>query len=377
MDGTGRRRRGDREAAKPRRRGTRASANGIARSKIKAATLAGASAIVALCNGCHGCSSPTAAPDTGSPDATDADASIHPSSDASDAGVDSGLLHADGPLTFRLASGNDVPENRPNAWAYLPTHFDPAAPLHVIVLFHGFRNCIYSYTAHGGRPCVPSGPKRTGYDVAGQMERANSGAIAVVPEISFNEDTSDPQKLGGKGALRAFLEELIDVALAPYVGPHRSGDVTRLALGASSGGYQALLPVMEVGGVNVTELYFFDALYLEPIRGGAVGNFLWASPDEFDPTRPAPRRFTVVYTDNGGTTAQSEETARLARAWLADAGRPELGSFEDFTPSHRVPRHPEPTVEDLKPPIAIVYSSSEHDKIMHRDFWTVVAASGI
>ncbi len=354
------------------------------RRELVGATLLGGCTLLALCNGsCTSCAQSNGTDaavtiaDASDPEDARASAEASASDDASDAGADSGLLHADGPLTFRLASGNDVPENRPNAWAYLPKHFDPATPLHLVVLFHGFRNCIYSYTAHGGRPCVPMGPKRTGYDIAGQTERSNSGAIVIVPEISFNEDTSDPQKLGGKGALRAFLDELLDVALAPYIGPHRSGDVTRLALGASSGGYQALLPVMEVGGVKVTELYFFDALYLEPVRGGAVGNFLWASPDEFDPTRESPHRFTVVYTDNGGTTAQSEQTAKLARAWLADAGRTELGSFEDFTPAHRVPRHPEPAVEDLKAPIAIVYSSSEHDKIMHRDFWTVLAASGI
>lgn len=343
---------------------------------LSAKALLGVWAIVALCNGCDACDSPHEPPVDSAIDASEIDAATD-ATDATDDRPDSGLLHAAGPLTFRLASGNEPPENRPNAWAYLPSHFDPAVALHVIVLFHGFRNCIYSYTALGGRPCVPTGPKRTGYDLVNQLERSGSGAILVVPEISFNEDTSDPQKLGGKGAMRAFLDELLDTYLAPYIGPHRSGDVTRLALGASSGGYQALLPVMELGGVKATELYFFDALYLEPIRGGAVGNFLWASPDELDPTRPSPKRFTVVYTDNGGTTAQSEATAKLARAWLADAGKPELGSFEDFSPTHRVPRHPEPAVDDLRAPISIVYSSSEHDKIMHRDFWTVVAASGI
>ena len=336
--------------------------------------LAGFAASLSACHACAEGASGMALGDATSDADEDADRPDATPGDASDAGddaaePDSGLLRATGPLTFRLASGNDVPDRRPNAWAYVPTRFRPSAPLHVVVLFHGFRNCIFSYTALGGRPCVPMGPKRTGYDLVHQMERSESGAVLVVPEIAFNADTSDPLKLGYKGALRAFLEELLDGPLAPYIGEHRSQDIERLALGASSGGYQALLPALEVGGEPVTDLYFFDALYIQPVRGSALGNFLWSGLDAFDPGKPARKRFGVVYTDNGGATAQSEATAAEVRAWLVDGGRETWGSFER--------RDAEPTVDDLQPPISIVFSGSEHDKIMHRDFWTVMKASGL
>ena len=327
---------------------------------------------------CHACADVANAPPDAAASSVDAipdalasfdGAADADGADADDAEPDSGLLHADGPLTFRLASGNDVPGGRPNAWAYVPKRFRASRPLHVVVLFHGFRNCIFSCTSLGGRPCEPMGPKRTGYDLVNQMERGESGALLVVPEIAFNTTSSDPLKLGQKGGLRTFLEELLDHALAPYIGEHRSRDVERLALGASSGGYQALLPALEIGGEPVTDLYFFDALYVQPIKGSALGDFLWKSVDDFDPSRPVPKRFGVVYTDNGGATDQSVATANDVRRWLEDAGHESWGSYAK--------RDAEPTVEDLTPPIAIVFSGSEHDKIMHRDFWTVMKASGL
>jgi hypothetical protein len=329
-------------------------------------------ALVLGAYGWHGCNEAQHAESTPDASVVGPDASdVSAHKDVADAAppYDSGLLHANGPLTFRLKSGNEPPDNRPNAWAYIPTRFDPRKPLHVVVLFHGFRNCIYSYTALGGRPCEPQGPKRTGYDLVNQTEKGESGAIVVVPEIAFNGPSSDPIKLGYKGALRAFLEELLDVALAPYIGEHRSRDIERLALGASSGGYQAMLPALEVGGMKVTELYFFDALYVQPVKGTALGEFLWHDVEEFDPARPVPKRFGVIYTDNGGATTQSVATMNAVKPWLADAGRADWGGFEK--------RDAEPTVADLSHPIAIVFSGSEHDKIMHRDFWTVMKASGL
>lgn len=327
--------------------------------------------VLASCGDCEsGEKIPPRAIDGDSADALEpaGDASADAADDAiDDDDRDSGLARATAPLTFRLKTGNEVPGDRPNAWAYLPSRFDARKPLHVMVLFHGFRNCIYSYTAKdGGRPCVPMGPRRTGYDIAGQAERAKSGAIMVVPEISFNADTSDPEKLGQRGALSAFLRELIDDALAPYVGPHRSGDVERLALAASSGGYQALLPILETGGAHPTDLYFFDALYVYPT--GALGSFLWSDVSDFDPKNPKGKRFGVIYTDNGGALETSQLTEKRLQAWLEDAGHSEWGEFR---------ADDEPTADDMRAPIAMVFSRSEHDKIMHRDLGALLEASGL
>jgi len=279
------------------------------------------------------------------------------------------VLRTNGALTFRLASGNDTPDGQPNAWAYVPSRFDPASPLHVIVLFHGFKNCIASYTSRGGQACSNGGPARTGYDLANQMERAESGAILVVPEIAFDQPlSSDPGKLGEPGGLRAFLTELLDEALAPYIGQLRSTDIERLALMASSGGYQALVPALQQGGEKVTDVYMLDACYV--YKNSPVGDFLFTSPDDFDPARShTPRRFGVVYSHGAGAFAQSERMRLYAEDWLTANGRDELGFFST--------KKDEPRLDDFRAPVFLIYSHLMHDVIVQRYFWRVVRASGL
>lgn len=283
------------------------------------------------------------------------------------------LQRANGPLTFHLQSGNEVPGGRVNAWAYIPSRFDAHAPLHVIVLFHGFRNCISSYVSRGGEVCQPGSTARTGYDLANQMERAESSAILVVPEIAFDVVSSDPGKLGEPGALHAFMTELLDKELAPYIGEHRSRDIERFSLMASSGGYQALVPALEVGGEHVTDLVLLDACYV--YKNSPVGHFLFSNPDDFDPSKnKVPKRFGLIYSHGAGAFEQSEIMRREASTWLAANDRRDLGSF--FGKFER-PRTEEPAMDDFHAPIFAIFSHRWHDVIVERYFWQIVRASGI
>lgn len=305
---------------------------------------------------------------SGAPDARLTRPAKRASLDVTAADYRVGLVRPKGPLTFHLRTGNEPPDGRPNAWAYVPSRFDPSGKLHVIVLFHGFRNCIASYTSRGGEVCQPGGPSRTGYDLANQMERAESGAILVVPEIAFDEVSSEPGKLGEPGGLRAFVHELIDEALAPYVGQHRARDIERLALMASSGGYQALVPALDVGGMDVTDVDLLDACYV--YKNSPVGRFLFSSTADFDPkVRPIPKRFGVVYSHGAGAFEQSETMRENAEAWLESNGRDDLGHFAT--------KREEPKIDDLRAPIFLIYSHVMHDVIVERYFWRIVRASGI
>ncbi len=283
------------------------------------------------------------------------------------------VMHANGPLTFRLASGNDAPGGRPNVWAYIPSRFDPHQPLHVIVLFHGFRNCIASYVSRGGEVCQPGSTSRTGYDLAHQMERAESSAILVVPEIAFDVVSSDPGKLGEPGALRTFMNELLDERLAPYLGEHRSNDIERFSLMASSGGYQALVPALDHGGETITDLVLLDACYV--YKSGPVGKFLFTNPNDFDPAaHKIPKRFGVIYSHGAGAFEMSEVMRDEADTWLASAGRSDLGSFFG---RFEAPRDQEPQMSDFNAPVFAIFSHRWHDVIVERYFWQIIRASGI
>lgn len=274
--------------------------------------------------------------------------------------------HPSATLTFRLEHGFDAPFGKPNAYVYVPRAYDPAAPLRIITIFHGFKNCIASYVSPHGQMCLEGHDVGTGYDLPTQMEKAGTGAILVVPEISYGITSSDPGRLGESGEFRAFLTELLD-ALAPTIGRRRVEDIERFALLASSGGYQALEPVLDHGGVPVTDLYLLDAFYLYP--DSAVGRFLHGALESYKPGAKNPRRFGILYSRKGGAMPQTEVLRAKAIEWLHAAGEDELGHFD---PSGELP-----TIDELSKPVYILKVILMHDYIVGRYFWQMIKAGGV
>lgn len=274
--------------------------------------------------------------------------------------------HPSATLTFRLEHGFDAPYGKPNAYVYVPRAYDPGAPLRVVTIFHGFKNCIASYVSPRGQPCLDGTDVGTGYDLPRQMEKAGTGAILVVPEISYGITSSDPGRLGEPGEFRAFLTELLD-ALAPTIGRRRVEDIERFALMASSGGYQALEPVLDHGGVPVTDLYLLDAYYL--YSDSAVARFLRDATTSFSPGAAKPRRFGVLYSRKGGARMQSEILRRKALAWLHAAGEDDLGHFD--------PGSALPGIDELAKPVYVLKVILMHDFIVARYFWQMLKAGGM
>ena len=274
--------------------------------------------------------------------------------------------HPSATLTFRLEHGFDAPFGKPNAYVYVPRAFDAAAPLRIITIFHGFKNCIASYVSPNGLPCLEGHEVGTGYDLAKQMEKAGTGAILVVPEISYGIFSSDPGRLGERGEFRAFLTELLD-ALAPTIGHHRVEDIERMALMASSGGYQALEPVLDHGGVPVTDVYLLAAFYL--YTDSAVARFLHDSLESYKPGAKNPRRFGILYSRKGGAMPQTEVLRGKAIEWLHAAGEDEVGHFD---PSGELP-----TIDELEKPVYILKVILMHDYIVGRYFWQMIKAGGM
>ncbi len=228
-------------------------------------------------------------------------------------------------VTFRLREGvDDLPPGKPNAWVYVPARFDPVAPLRVVVIFRGFLNCIASYTSPEGIPCTPGHPKRTGYDLPRQIERSGIRALVVLPELVYDERSSDPGKLGEPGAIRRFLTELLE-RLEPMIGRHKIDDAERIAFMASSGGFQALEPALEHGGVEARDLLLMDAFYV--YDKSAMARFLKDHLPEYEPTTPRPRRFTMLYSPTGGALERSIGFRQTAMGWVGDAGMSRLPDF--------------------------------------------------
>jgi hypothetical protein len=269
-------------------------------------------------------------------------------------------------LTMRLETGEAVPDGQPNTWVHVPRGFSPGTPLMLTFVFHGFKNCIASYTGSGAQ-CSPVSFKRPGYDVAGQLERTGSQSIVVIPETSFDRTSAEAPQLSKHGAFRAYVEELL-AALAPETGGASFANVRRLALAATSGGYQALEPILADVSSLVTDVLLLDAGYMHP--NTAVGRFLSLCTSEIAAQGAAARHHAgIVYTPGGGARPMSEELMRWATPRLEQLGGRELARF----------RHSrgDPRLEDLAAPLYVLRVDEEHDVVVRRNLGRVIAAAGL
>ncbi len=267
-------------------------------------------------------------------------------------------------LTMRLESGEPVPDGRPNTWVHIPKGLAPSE-LMLTFVFHGFKNCIDSYTS-AGIQCTSRNIKRPGYEVAAQLERAGSRSIVVVPETSFDIFNAEAPNLSKHGAFRVYVEELLAV-LADETGGAHIEDVHRVALAASSGGYLALEPILQDNPAMVTDVLLLDAGYM--YQNSAVGHYLGMCATELAHGTPT-HHVGILYTPSGGALPTSEELLRLTRNRLAHLGALEAGRFGHV-------RHGDPSLEDLAAPLYVLRVDQEHDVVVRRNLGRVIAAAGL
>jgi hypothetical protein len=154
------------------------------------------------------------------------------------------------------------------------------------------------------------------HELREQLADSKQNAVLVVPQLASLAADSSCGKLESPGGLVRLLSEAIATASragrgalgdAAFPGDARPGTV---CLSAHSGGYHAAASCLRAGGVDVRELYLFDALYaeVETFRDWVVGRR----------GESLHRRHKLVsYFTEGGTT---ESSSNLLRTQLEKAG---------------------------------------------------------
>lgn len=268
-------------------------------------------------------------------------------------------------FTFRVRSAIDPGHGLPNAWVYVPRAFDRASPtLHIAVVFHGWQNCIASYVSPRGTGCL-TGALHTGYDIPAQVERSGIRSLVVVPQLAYEVKSSEGGPIAEPGGLRRFVTELVEESLAPIVGAHRYADVDRVALIASSGGWQSLMPALTQGGVDaIRDVYLLDAYYFkEPLT-----SFLLARLDEFDPKARSPMRFGLIYClVISGSARVAEDLGKTLQRHMTERGHGDLVQFRKTLA--------DPSDDELRPPIFVTSTLMDHDEVVRKYLWQVLAAS--
>lgn len=127
----------------------------------------------------------------------------------------------------------------------------PEVPM--IVHFHGHRTTAERALA--------------AHELREQLVDSRQNAILVVPQGPVMAADSSCGKLEAPGGLTRLLDEVLATlaheaasALGP-AGISRNAQVGTVCLSAHSGGYHAAAACVKAGGVEINEVYLFDALY--------------------------------------------------------------------------------------------------------------------
>ena len=139
---------------------------------------------------------------------------------------------------------------------FVPWYF--RAPLRrrldIVVFFHG-----HGHTAAAAM---------TGQQLREQVVDSKQNVVLVIPQGPVRARSSAGGKLDKPGGLRRLLEDVRRTLQSRKVtrslgrrGIPRGARVGRVALAAHSGGFAVVARSLEHGGVEVSEVYLFDALY--------------------------------------------------------------------------------------------------------------------
>ena len=182
---------------------------------------------------------------------------------------------------------------------FIPHGFRETDRIDLVVHFHGWRNDV-------------AGTLRS-FRLPEQFAASRKNAVLVVPEGPRLAPDSFGGKLEDPEGFKRFVAEVTATlrARAGFRAAH--GSVGRIILSGHSGGYRVIAGILDRGGLTdqVSEVWLFDALY-----GRSDSYVAWA-----DRTRG---RLLNIYTDRGGTKAESEKL----RDRLAARGTPLLASAE-------------------------------------------------
>lgn len=219
-------------------------------------------------------------------------------------------------LTLDAGAFPKTPDH-PSALLYVPSNFVPTAPISLVVYIHGFNNCVENIVrpTASGQSCKSGGPVRNAYNLIGQLETSGRNALLLCPEVAFDRASSDPGRLGTINGFRTLLKEALG-QVQTDLGRIDVDQLKPVVVASHSGGYAAAAGIAERGGVPISEVYLLDSLY------GNSGDFEnWMRHDLGSFSGSAPhRRFASIYTDGGGTLANNQALATMARGFLPEPG---------------------------------------------------------
>jgi len=169
---------------------------------------------------------------------------------------------------------------------FVPQTFQPAAPADLVVHFHGWNNSVAGTLGQ--------------FRLIEQLVASRRNAVLVVPAGPHHAPDSFGGKLEDAGGFKRFMTELTETLRSAGLQRASEPVVNRVILSGHSGGYHVISGILEraEAATQVDEVWLFDALY------GGTENFLgWQQAQG--------GRWVNLFTDNGGTKAETERALGL------------------------------------------------------------------
>lgn len=218
---------------------------------------------------------------------------------------------------------------KPGALVYVPTTFalppDPSSSFSVVVYIHGFQNCIENcvLAVDQNTNCSVGQPPRGSYGLIEQIEVIRlTNTLLLLPEVAYDQRSSDPGNFGKVGGWAAFLNELFatdQMRNDVFNGLLMTTDnIADMIVFSHSGAYVVAGDIATIGNVTaVREVVLLDSLYGD---FGAFDSFIQSNIQSFGVESIDQYRFANVYTDNGGTYNNSLAQELRVSNWMAAAG---------------------------------------------------------
>ena len=188
---------------------------------------------------------------------------------------------------------------------FLPKNFRDTARVDFAIHFHGWNNTVAGTLS--------------GFRLIEQFVGSGKNAILVVPEGPHNAPDSAGGKLEDQDGFKNFIGEVVATLQQRDGFKRKKFSLGRVILSGHSGGYRVISAILDRGGLTdaVRGVWLFDALYAE------TDKFLvWSERSH--------GRLLNIYTDHGGTKADSEAMMAL----LKKRGTPFLATEEaQLTPA--------------------------------------------
>lgn len=157
----------------------------------------------------------------------------------------------------------------------VPPGLTPGKKVDLIFWFHGWHNNIEAANIY--------------YELSKQLEASNRNAVLVLAETAKNAPDSYGGKLEQHGVFTSLLRDVMEALKQGEVIPKNAAS-GNIVLAGHSGAYRVIANILQNGGMEVKEVFLFDALYAEVDKYMA-----WIDKDKH-------HHFVHWFTNKGGGT---------------------------------------------------------------------------